>query len=110
MSNPVLNDKNIYPDNKVLTQFLGNSKNAWDSFIDLLKVDYPLISTEWRYYYDGKRWLFKVTKKAKTVCWVSVWEKHFKVSFYFNNRAKDIIKNSLLDEEIKKRNRGSKRK
>ncbi len=46
--------------------------------------------------------MFKVTKKAKTICWVSVWEKYFKVTFYFNNRAKDIIKNSLLDEEIKK--------
>jgi len=102
MSNHVLSDKNIYPDDKILTQFLGNSKNAWDSFIDLLKDDYPLISTEWRYYNDGKSWLFKVTKKAKTICWVSIWEKHFKVTFYFNNRAKDLIKNSLLDEDIKK--------
>jgi len=102
MLNHVLSDKNIYPDDKILTQFLGNSKNAWDSFIDLLKDDYPLISTEWRYYNDGKSWLFKVTKKAKTICWVSIWEKHFKVTFYFNNRAKDLIKNSLLDEDIKK--------
>jgi dTDP-4-dehydrorhamnose reductase len=103
MLNHVLNDKNIYPDAKVLTQYLGKSINAWDSFIDLLKVNYPLISTEWRYYNDGKSWLFKVTKKAKTVCWVSVWEKYFKVTFYFNNKAKEVIKNSLLDEEIKKR-------
>jgi dTDP-4-dehydrorhamnose reductase len=103
MLNHVLNDKNIYPDAKVLTQYLGKSINAWDSFIDLLKVNYPLISTEWRYYNDGKSWLFKVTKKAKTVCWVSVWEEYFKVTFYFNNKAKEVIKNSLLDEEIKKR-------
>jgi hypothetical protein len=102
MSNLTLNDRNIFPDNKILTQYLGNSKKAWDSFIDLLKDDYPQISTEWRYYNDGKRWLFKVTKKTKTICWVSVWEKYFKVTCYFNNRAEELIKKSLLDAVIKK--------
>ncbi len=101
MLKPVLNDIKIYPDNDVLKNNLGRSINAWISFIDLLKSQYPLISTEWRYYNDGKSWLFKVTKKKNTVCWVSVWEKHFKVTFYFNHRAKDIIRKSLLDAKIK---------
>jgi hypothetical protein len=102
MSNLVLNDRNIFPDKKVLTQYLGNSIKAWESFIDLLKIDYPQISTEWRYYNDGKSWLFKVTKKAKTICWVSVWDKYFKVTCYFNNRAEELIKTSILDATIKK--------
>ena len=102
MMDPVLRDDKVYPDTKILTQHLGKAINAWDSFINLLKTDYPLITTEWRYYNDGKSWLFKVTKKAKTVCWVSVWDKHFKVTFYFNSKAKEAVKESLLDEEIKK--------
>jgi hypothetical protein len=102
MSNLVLNDKNTFPDDKVLTQYLGKSIKAWYSFICLLKDDYPQISTEWRYYNDGKRWLFKVTKKAKTICWVSVWNRYFKVTCYFNNRAEELIKKSLLDALLKK--------
>lgn len=101
MENRCLNDKNIYPDDEVLTHYLGKAKNAWDSFMDLLKVEYPLISTEWRYYNDGKSWLCKVTKKAKTVCWISVWKEFFKVTFYFNVRMEEVIKNSPLDEKIK---------
>jgi hypothetical protein len=100
--NLVLNDRNTFPDSKILTHNLGNSIKAWESFIDLLRDDFPQISAEWRYYNDGKSWLFKVTKKTKTICWVSVWEKYFKVTCYFNNRAEELIKKSLLNAAIKK--------
>ncbi len=96
-----LNDKNIYPDDEVLALHLGSAKKAWDSFMDLLKTDYPLLSTEWRYYNDGKRWLCKTTKKTKTICWISVWEKFFRVTFYFGKKAEEAINNSALDEKLK---------
>jgi len=92
---PVIDDKNKYPNTKILTMHLGNSMNAWNAFIDLLKSAYPLISTEWGYYIDGKSWLFKVTKKTKTICWVSVWNRYFKVTFYFNNKAEEILKKAF---------------
>jgi hypothetical protein len=60
-------------------------------------------SIEWRYYNDGKRWLCKVTKKAKTICWISIGEEFFKVGFYFANKAEETIKKSSLDGAIKKR-------
>jgi hypothetical protein len=101
MENRCLNDKNTYPDDEVLTRYLGKAKNAWDSFMDLLKVEHPLISTEWRYYNDGKSWLCKATQKGKTVCWISVWDELFKVTFYFNVKAEEAIKNSSLDKEMK---------
>jgi hypothetical protein len=101
MDTRCLNDKNEYPDDEVLARYLGKSKHSWDAFIELLKTDHPSISTEWRYYNDGKSWLFKVTKKAKTICWISVWEGFFKVTFYFNMRAEEAITKSLLDEAIK---------
>jgi len=101
MGKPCLNDKNIYPDDEVLTQYLGKAKNAWNSFIDLLKIDYPLSTPEWRYYNDGKSWLCKVTKKGKTVCWISVWEKFFRITFYFSDKAEDLLNNNLVDGKIK---------
>jgi Protein of unknown function (DUF3788) len=98
-----LNDKNIYPDDEPLSLHLGNAKKAWDSFMDLLRTDYPLLSPEWRYYNDGKRWLCKTTKKTKTICWISVWKRFFRVTFYFGNKAEETIKNSVLDEKLKAR-------
>jgi hypothetical protein len=47
----------------------------------------------------GKSWLYKVTKKKKTICWVSVWPNMFKTTFYFPERAKDLIKKSKLGKK-----------
>ncbi|MBN1362251.1 MAG: DUF3788 family protein [Sedimentisphaerales bacterium] len=91
-----LNNSNEYPDDEVLSHYLGNVKNIWDSFLALLQESYPSFSGEWRYYRDGKSWLYKVTKKKKTICWVSVWTQAFKVAFYFPDRAETLIVASKL--------------
>ncbi len=96
---PCLNDKEEYPDDEVLSRCLGEVKPVWDSFLVLLEENYPLFSAEWRYYRDGNNWLCKVTKKKKTVCWVSVWINAFKATFYFPDRAEDPIVTSKLKKE-----------
>ena len=94
-------DKNVYPDDDVLTRYLGKAKSVWDAFMDLLKTDYPSVSTEWRYYNDGKSWLCKTTQKKKTLCWISVWEGFYKVTFYFDNKAEESIRNSSIKDKLK---------
>ncbi|MGD9899489.1 MAG: DUF3788 family protein [Calditrichaceae bacterium] len=47
----------------MLNRYLGDMKIVWDSFIESLKEDYPLFSSEWRYYNEAKTWLIKITKK-----------------------------------------------
>ncbi len=99
MEKPCLKDKNEYPNDDVLSKYLGDVKSVWNSFIDSLKEDYPLFTTEWRYYNDGKNWLFKVTKKKKTICWVSIFDNQFKTTFYFAFKAEELIKSSNLKKE-----------
>lgn len=99
MEKPCLNDKDIYPNDEILATFLGKVKNTWDIFVNLLKENYPLITGEWRFYNDGKSWLFKVTKKKKTICWVSIYHDLFKTTFYFADKAEDLIIKSALDQE-----------
>jgi hypothetical protein len=101
MELPCLKDKDEYPDDQVLIRYLGEVKKVWDIFIDLIKENYPSYSTEWRYYNDGKSWLFKITKKKKTICWVSVYNKMFKTTFYLNDRAENFVRQSKLDQEYK---------
>ena len=93
---PCLNNKDEFPDDEVLSRCLGKVKPIWDSFQALLDEDYPSFSAEWRYYRDGNSWLHKVTKKKKTVCWVSVWTGAFKTTFYFSDKAEDLITASRL--------------
>jgi len=99
MDKPCLNNKNEFPNHEILSRHLGDVKNAWDTFIDILKEQYPAFTGEWRYYNDGKSWLFKITKKKKTVCWVSVYENMFKTAFYFSDKAEDLITKSKLGKK-----------
>jgi hypothetical protein len=98
----ILNNKNEFPDDTVLSGHLGRVKVAWDSFIDTIRVSYPGFNGEWRYYNDGKSWLFKVTRKAKTICWVSVYKRKFKTTFYFSDKAEGLIAESLLSPDLKR--------
>ena len=59
------------------------------------------LSGEWRYYNDGKAWLYKVTFKKKTVAWVSLWEESIKTSFYFTDKNRDGIMDLDIAESVK---------
>lgn len=94
-----LNDQKEFPDDAVLSQHLGDTKKAWDTLTSMINENHPLYTTEWRYYNDGKSWLFKVTKKKKTICWVAVFDKKFKTTFYFSAKAEVLITGSPLKKE-----------
>ncbi len=99
MEKPCLNDADEYPDDEVLSRVLGRVKKSWDAFMDLLDEDYPSFSGEWRYYKDGKSWLHKITKKKKTICWVGIYSDAFKTTFYFPDKAEDLITASRLNKD-----------
>jgi hypothetical protein len=99
MEKPCLNDKNEYPDDEVLRRHLGEVKTAWDAFTDFITENYPSFSGEWRYYNDGKSWLYKLTKKKKTICWISIWPHMFKTTFYFPDKAEALISESTLKKD-----------
>jgi len=99
MEKPCLNDKNEFPNDEILSRYLGEVKNVWDAFINFINESYPSFSGEWRYYNDGKSWLYKLTKKKKTVCWVSIYHNMFKTTFYFPDKAEELITKSRLTKE-----------
>ncbi len=92
MEKPVLCNKDIFPDDTIIRNALGDSYSVYTEFFDALKQpDYHIIST-WRYYNDGKSWLLKTEFKKKTLFWLSVWKGYFKVSFYFTEKnIQDVI-------------------
>ncbi|MBP8304599.1 MAG: DUF3788 family protein [Phycisphaerae bacterium] len=97
MENPCLNDPEAYPDEEVLRRALGRAKPAWDAFQGFIADRHPSLSGQWRYYRDGKSWLYKLTNKKQTVCWISVYPNAFKTAFYFPDRAEPFITASALD-------------
>jgi hypothetical protein len=109
MDKPCLTDKDEFPDDEVLRRVLGKSKRVWDAFREMLAEHGASFSGEWRYYNDGKSWLYKLVKKKKTVCWVSVYPKAFKAAFYFPDRAEGLITAGKLPAQYVEQFVGGKR-
>jgi hypothetical protein len=96
-----LSDKAIFPTDEVLFSIIGNKMELWHILMKTVKDNFPDSSGGWNYYNDGKRWLFKMTRKKKTMFWATVFEDTFSVTFYFVDRAEPLIFNSDLPEIIK---------
>jgi hypothetical protein len=98
---PLLNDPKEFPDDGVLSKYLGKNKVLWDAMTGEWSSDFPSASLEWKYYKDGGTWLGKLVEKKKTVCWISVWDKFFKISFYFAEKNDNDIKILKIDQRLK---------
>jgi hypothetical protein len=101
MEKPLLNDPAIPPDGEQLRSILGESYEVYDEMMETITAPECGLAPEWRYYNDGKAWLCKVVFKKKTVFWLSVWDRFFKVSFYFAGRHCPDVAELDIDPAIK---------
>jgi hypothetical protein len=101
MNKPNLNDSTRYPDDAVLAEYLGKTKSVWDEFQKLVAIKFPSLSFSWNFYKDGNAWLCKLVDRKKTICWISIWDNFFKVTFYFNEKNSEDIKKLKIDETLK---------
>ena len=102
-----LKDENIYPDDSVLSQVLGQSFDAYRALLELFSRNQ--ITHEWRYYRDGKAWLCKVQKKKKTIVWMSAWDGFIKATIYFPERYLEELLALKISELMKEKIRSVKR-
>jgi hypothetical protein len=101
LNRPLLNDKNEYPDDDVVTRHLGKAKPLWDMFVARLRADFGAMNLTWKFYNDGKAWLGKVALRQKTMCWISVWDNFFKITFYFTDKNSADIASLKIDRSYK---------
>jgi len=102
MEGHVLNDKTIKPNNDIVFSIIGDKSILWQQIISYLYDRHKDISEEWKYYNDGKSWLFRTLKKKKTIFWIRVLKGTFKVAFWFGDKAELIINQSDLSDDIKR--------
>ncbi len=97
----LLTDRNIYPTDDYIFSIIGEKKVLWQKIMSHMSVSYKDSDGQWNFYNDGKRWLFKMVYKKKTVFWATILEGTFKVTFYFSKKADTLIENSDLPLKIK---------
>ena len=108
MDKPILGDKNIYPSEEIIYSHLGKKQALWLALFEHVHANHPDIIEEWKYYNDGKSWLQKLTKMKKTICWMSLIEKTFRMTFYFTDKVEQLILDSPISEELKEQFNGAK--
>jgi hypothetical protein len=105
---PVLSDKNQFPTEEIVFSHIGKNKSLWEIVFEYIHKNHPDFSEEWRYYNDGKSWLLKVTRKSKTIFWLSVISGTFRTTFYFTAKAEEAINNSRISDKLKEQYRNKK--
>ena len=109
MEEKVLTDKNQYPSEDVIFSHIGKSKIYWQSIFQHIHTSHPDFSEEWKYYNDGKSWLLKITRKSKTIFWLSILKESFRITFYFGDKAEPAILESNIPEQLKEEFKNGKR-
>jgi hypothetical protein len=101
MDKAILNDKDQFPTEEIIFSHIGRSKIVWESVFSYISTNHPDFSEQWKFYNDGKSWLLKVTKKSKTILWLSILHGSFRITFYFGDKAEKLISGSTIPEELK---------
>jgi hypothetical protein len=109
MEEHILIDKNIFPTDEIIYSHIGKSKILWQSVFEYIHINHPDLIEQWKYYNDGKCWLLKVSKKTKTIFWVSILKDTFRITFYFTDRVEQAIINSPISDDLKEQFKNGKR-
>jgi hypothetical protein len=105
----LLTDKQIYPSDEIIFSVIGEKQIFWRELMHYMSGNYKESSGQWNYYNDGKRWLYKMVYKKKTIFWIGILEETFRVTFWFSDKAEPLIAESDLPEIVKEQFRLSKK-
>ena len=102
MEPSVLTDPRVFPSDEVVFSHLGRRRAIWEALFAFIHAEHPDFVAEWRYYNDGKSWLLNVSRKKKTVFWLSVFVGETSGSPPTSRtRRRDAIRASALPDELK---------
>jgi len=108
MKNEILANKSVEPTEDMIFSIIGEKKLVWKQTMSYLYDNNNDITEVWKYYNDGKSWLFRTLKKKKTIFWINILDDTFRIAFYFADRLEPIILNSELSESLKTEYKGAK--
>ncbi len=101
MEQPVLSDAGQFPTEEAIFCHIGKARPLWIALFEHIHTKHPDFTEQWRYYRDGKSWLLKVTRKKQTIFWLSVIKNGFRTTFYFTDKAEEMLMSSGISEQLK---------
>ena len=105
----VLTDPNVQPTDELIFSIIGENSTYWEQLVDYLYDNHFDITEEWRFYNDGKSWLYKAVRKKQTLYWIGIIKDTFRVTFWFGEKAQSLIEASMLPDNVKEEFRNARR-
>ena len=105
----VLTDPKVQPTEELIFSIIGENSTYWEQLIEYLYENHSDITEEWRFYNDGKSWLYRALRKKKTLYWIGVIKDTFRISFWFGDKAEPVLEASTLPDSLKEEFRNAKR-
>jgi hypothetical protein len=101
MDKPVLSNPAIFPTDEVISTHLGKAMSSFALLFQHNHTNFPEFVERWKYYNDGKSWLLNVSRKKKTLFWLSVKDGSFRTTFYLNAKAAQLVPDSRIPQKFK---------
>lgn len=105
----MLTNSLIHPTDEIIFSYIGDKQEYWKAIMKYMAENYIGSAGEWNFYNDGKRWLFKMIYRKKTIFWIGILKDSFRVTFYLGNKAEAVIDKSDLPSTIKEEFKTAKR-
>jgi hypothetical protein len=100
MALSVLNDKSRMPDDGMLAEVLGKSKELWDAILAHLTKEYPGVQSEWVSAGAKYGWSLRPKYKKRTILYLIPGQDRFTVSFALGGKAVAAAEESTLPAPI----------
>lgn len=97
----ILTDPNVQPTDELISLIIGEKTVYWQQILRYLRDNHSDITEVWRFYNDGKCWLYRTLRKTKTIYWAGILKDTFRITFYLSDKAESLIEESALSENIK---------
>jgi hypothetical protein len=93
-------DKSIQPDNKMLSDALGQSYLYWQEIKNRLESQFGSLTEEWKYYGATSGWTLKLLLKKRNLFFFAPCKKYFRIAFIFGDKAATAVEKSDLPAGI----------
>jgi hypothetical protein len=108
METNILSDESVRPTDELVFSIIGDRELLWKQTMSYLYDNNNDISEAWKYYKDGKSWLFRALKKKKTIFWIRLVDDTFRIAFWFAEKLGPIIVQSELPDRLKEEYKSAK--
>jgi len=95
-------DPGITPTEPLLKEVLNQKYDWFREIIGYVHANRTQVSDSWKYYNDGKQWLYRMLYRKKTIFWMSVQQDTFRITFYFSGKSESSVLSANLPESVRK--------